>query len=174
MTFLIICSTIVFRSTRDHRKNELNSTKHRQDREQIETSYKFKLSDDFHKVKNISNVEFNETIEEDNDSIDFRGGSRCEEKLDADIEEFPYSEKRPSAPNDKFNLYSKLVDRTGSHEDLDQRYPKFYRSISLISINLEIGFTIPAAFNFLIHIRFSIDQLDDDDIELSRNNGTRF
>ena len=78
-------------------------------------------------------MEFNETIEEDNDSIDFRGGSRCEEKFDTDIEEFPYSEKRPSAPNDKFNLYSKLVDRTGSHEDLDQRYPKFYRSISLIS-----------------------------------------
>ena len=78
-------------------------------------------------------MEFNETIEEDNDGIDFRGGSRCEEKSDTDIEEFPYSEKRPSAPNDKFNLYSKLVDRTGSHEDLDQRYPKFYRSISLIS-----------------------------------------
>ena len=133
MTFLIICSTIVFRSTRDHRKNEVNSTKHPQDTEQIETSYRFKLSDDFHKVENTSNVEFNETIEEDNDGIDFRGGSRCEEKFDTDIEEFPYSEKRPSAPNVKFNLYSKLVDRTGSHEDLDQRYPKFYRSISLIS-----------------------------------------
>ena len=132
MTFLIICSTIVFRSTRDHCKNEVNSTKHPQDTEQIETSYRFKLSDDFHKVENISNVEFNETIEEDNDSIDFRGGSRCEEKFDTDIEEFPYSEKRPSAPNDKFNLYSKLVDRTGSQEDLDQRYPMFDRSISLI------------------------------------------
>ena len=91
------------------------------------------MSDDSHKVKNISNVEFNETTEEDNDSIDFGGGSPCEEKLDTDIEEFPYSEKRPSAPNDKFNLYSKLVDRTGSQEDLDQRYPMFDRSISLIS-----------------------------------------
>ena len=134
MTFLIICSTIVFRSTRDHRKNEVNSTKHPQDTKQIETSYRFKLSDDFHKVENISNVEFNETIEEGDDNIDFRGGSRCEEKFDTDIEEFPYSEKRPSAPNDQFNLYSKLVDRTGSHEDLDQRYPKFYRYISHISM----------------------------------------
>ena len=132
MTVLIICSAIVFRTTRDHRKNEVNSTNHPKDTEQIETSYRFKLSDDFHKVENISNVEFNETIEEDNDSIDFRGGSRCEEKFDTDIEEFPYSEKRPSAPNDKFNLYSKLVDRTGSQEDLDQRYPMFDRSISLI------------------------------------------
>ena len=131
MTFLIICPTIVFRSTRDHRKNELNSTKHPQDTEQIETSYKFKLSDDFHKVENISNPEFNETTEEDNDSIDFGGGSPCEEKFDTDIEEFPYREKLPNAPNDKFNLYSKLVDRTGSQEDLDQRYPNFYRSISL-------------------------------------------
>ena len=91
------------------------------------------MSDDSHKVKNISNVEFNETTEEDNDSIDFGGGSPCEEKFDTDIEEFSYSEKRPSAPKDKFNLYSKLVDRTGSQEDLDQRYPKFYRSISLKS-----------------------------------------
>ena len=91
------------------------------------------MSDDFHKVQNISNVEFNETTEEDNVSIDFGGGSPCEEKFDADIEEFPYSEKRPSAPNDKFNLYSKLVDRTGSQEELDQRYPKFNKYISLIS-----------------------------------------
>ena len=78
-------------------------------------------------------MEFNETTEEDNVSIDFGGGSPCEEKFDADIEEFPYSEKRPSAPNDKFNLYSKLVDSTGSQEDLDQRYPKFYISITPIS-----------------------------------------
>ena len=135
------------------------------------------MSDDFHKVKNISNVEFNGTSEEDNDSIDFGGGSPCEEKLDTDIEEFPYSEKRPSAPNDKFNLYSKLVDRTGSQEDLDQRYPKFYRSISLKStliLNIPIGFSLLTELKWFIHIRFSIDQLEDDDMELSRNNGTRF
>ena len=78
-------------------------------------------------------MEFNGTSEEDNDSIDFGGGSPCEDKFDTDIKEFSCSGKRPSAPNDKFNLYSKLVDRTGSQEDLDQRYPMFDRSISLIS-----------------------------------------